>query len=316
MEPIYNSGYSIGTLQTDLGQQRRSNTRNAGPLLDAYQQWAQAQASEHPEFALTATEVEETKTALHRQGNEIRGNATTTADNGYEIPSGIKNRVNRFLQSDAGITYVHGQDVSQINTLMRTNGPIDQFEDTTLYQEASGDDKLRMATVMGKLANQSGERHWQAVIDRIEGGQVRSMDELKAEVPANLRGDRDNALRGAELAVALRNASADNPLHGAWQDVTANPLVNPTKLDHDPARPDLKAEYSTVKSLFATPAQAHGFVTALDHGQPVAKEIKFRGGGPDETAGMYASGSGFVHWNRDGKGFAHVNGHWQEADRS
>lgn len=316
MEPIYNSGYSIGTLQTDLGQQRLSATRNAGPLLEAYQQWAETQRTEHPQLPLTASEVEQTKTALHRQGNEIRGNAATTADNGYDVPAGIKNRLNQFLESDAGISYVHGQDVAQVNTLMRANGPIDQLKETTLYQQASGDDKLRMATVMGKLANQSGERHWQAVIDRIEGGQVRSLDALKAEVPAHLHGDRDNALRGAELAVALRNAGTDNPLRGAWQDVTANPLVNPTRLDQDAAHPDLKAEYSTVKSLFATPEQGQSLVRALDDEHGMAKDIKFRGAGADETAGLYASGHDFVHWNRDGKGFAHVGGQWQEADRN
>jgi hypothetical protein len=93
LEPIYNSGYSIGTLQTDLGQQRDSAARNAGPLLDAYQQWARSQSATHPELELTTAEFTESKTALHRMGNEIRGDATTTADNGYDLSSGIKSRL-------------------------------------------------------------------------------------------------------------------------------------------------------------------------------------------------------------------------------
>jgi peptidoglycan hydrolase-like protein with peptidoglycan-binding domain len=199
---------------------------------------------------------------------------------------------------------------------MRADGPIDQLRDTTLYQQASTDDQLRMATVVGKLANQTGDRHWQRTINKVNSGEVQSLEDLKNEVPTNLRGDRDNALRGAELAISLRNATPENPLHGAWNDVIADPLVNPSHLDQDPAHADLKAEYSTIKSLFTTPAQGQLLVQALDDGRDLAKDVKFRGAVMDETAGLYASGHDFVHWNRDGQGYGHVEGKWQEIDRN
>ncbi len=315
LEPIYNSGYSIGTLQTDFGQQRNDPNRNADLLLDSYQEWAQGQARERPGLALTQTEYDQTSDALRRQGNEIRGDRGTVTDNGYDVPAGIKTRLNEFLRSDAGITFVHGQDVRQVNHLMREGGAIRQLEDTTLYRNATTDDQVRMATVIAKLENQDGRRNWPGIITRIENGTIDSVADLNAAVPQHLHGDRDNALRGAELAISLRGAEERNPLSQAWDNVVANPLVNPTQLDRDPARPNLEAEYSTVKNLFLASAQAKTFSEALDAGTTRAQDVRFQGAPAGHTTGFYASGSDFVQWNREGQGYANINGRWSEIDR-
>jgi hypothetical protein len=264
LEPVYNSGYSIGTLQSDFGQQRDDRNRNPAHFLDAYQTWAAGQTQQNPNQALTQIERDQANQALRRQGNEIRGNETIAADNGYDIPVGIKTKLNQFMASDAGITYVHNQDVRQVNHLLREGGAVRQLEDTGLYRNATQDDQIRMATVIAKLIakleNQDGDRHWPRIIQRINNGGITSLQGIKAGVPEHLHGDRDNALRGAEVVIALRNADAQSPLHAAWQNVVANPLVNPTQLGQDRAHPHLDAVYSTVKNLFLVPGQSKAFV--------------------------------------------------------
>jgi len=314
LEPIYNSGYSVGTLQTDFGQQRNDANRNADQLLNAYQEWAR-QPGQRPNLALTQAEYDQASDALRRQGNEIRGDRQTVTDNGYDVPAGIKTRLNEFLQSDAGITFVHNQDVRQVNHLLRDGGAVRELADTALYRNATADDQIRMATVISKLENQDGRRNWPGIINRIENGTIASVDDLNAAVPRHLQGDRDNALRGAELVIALRGAEADNPLRGAWRDVMANPLVNPTQLDQDRAHPNLPAEYSTVKNLFLAPAQGRAFVEALDAGGTRAQDVRFQGAPAGHTAGLYVSGHDFVQWNRDGHGHANIGGRWQEVER-
>jgi len=316
LEPVYNSGYSIGTLQTDFGQQRNDPNRSADRLLNAYQTWAQTQAAEHPELALSQQEFEQASQALRRQGNEIRGDRTTTADNGYDIPAGIKTRLNAFMASDAGITYVHNQDVRQVNQLLRADGAVRALEATALYQGASQDDQIRMTTVIAKLENQDGNRHWPDIIRQIGDGSIDSLDGIKAGVPQHLQGDRDNALRGAEVLIALRNSDAQNPLHAAWQHVATDPLANPTQLNQDPTRPNLQAEYATIKNLLLVPDQGRALVQALDTGGTRARDIRFQGAPNDQTAGFYAAGNDFAVWNRDGHGYANINGQWSSVERS
>jgi hypothetical protein len=134
-------------------------------------------------------------------------------------------------------------------------------------------------------------------------------------VPRHLLGDRDNALRGAELVISLRGAEVGNPLRSAWQDVVANPLVNPTQLDQNRARPDLEAEYSTVKNLFLAPDQGRRFNEALDAGGTRAQTVNFGGAPAGDTAGLYVSGNDFVQWNREGQGYSNIGGQWREIER-
>lgn len=117
------------------------------------------------------------------------------------------------------------------------------------------------------------------------------------------------------MVISLRGAEADNPLRGAWRDVVANPLVNPTQLDQDRVRPNLEAEYSTVKNLFLAPDQGRQFSEALDAGGTRAQAVNFGGAPAGHTAGFYASGSDFVQWNREGQGYSNIGGQWREIER-
>lgn len=128
MDPVGNSGYSIGTLQTDLGQ----HPEVAGQLVDAYQAWA---GTVQPGWVLTDAQRAQTASDLGRNGRAIE------AQNGRPVDATVKSHLDTFLATDAGKTFVHDRDVAQIYTLMRPGGGMDRLRGTTLYQTPPGTTK-------------------------------------------------------------------------------------------------------------------------------------------------------------------------------
>ena len=317
LEPADNSGYTIGTLQTDMGQHYRPNVPGGEnvprDLVNAYQNWAR---STHPDWVLTDLEAQQTISDLGRNGNAIR------AQQGRAVDATVKSRIDSFLSTDDGINWVHARDVAQANKLM--DRVITPLQRSDVYQNASADDQVRLAVIVGKAFNQNEDRST-ALIEAIERNQYQSVAEVNAAVnnlSPRRTGDyfeqgRDKALLGANVVNSLRNTGPDNPLSSAWQNVLANPLVNPTLLNQDQAHPNLDSEYPTVKGLFLHYDRAQPFTESLERGgayqnAPVDRQnpSQFTG------AGFYASGNDFVTWNRNGEGHAYIGGAWSEVDRS
>ncbi|ALN81140.1 XVIPCD domain-containing protein [Lysobacter antibioticus] len=314
MQPVGNSGYSIGTLQTDLGQ----HPDVVPSLVDAYQGWARAN---HPERVLSAAERTQTIADLGRNGNTI------TAQGGRAMDARIEGNLNEFLRSDAGVTYIHNRDVAQANELV--SGVMAQVSQTALYRNSTPDDQVRLTTMVAKVENQSGTRWTPALLRDMNNGTHNNVADVSGAIDRLLprtSGDRDYmetgrdaALQGAEVMIALRNADSRSPMHQTWQDVMANPLVNPSQTGQDAARPHLAAEYDTAKNLFLQKVEAPALIHALDQGGAYAygrpqQEGQGRAGRP--TAGLYASGNDFVVWNRDGSGHSNIGGVWADVDRN
>ncbi len=306
MAPVGNSGFSIGTLQTDLGQ----HPEVARTLVGAYQDWARAN---HPEWVLNANQQTQTVGDLSRTGDTIR------AQGGREMDATVKSHLDQFLRSDDGIRYVHDNDATQANKLMRD--VYTPLRETDLYRNATPDDQVRMAAIVGKAYNQS-EVWGGRILDRIESGQYRSVADVSNGVGGLLRGDqdymqtgRDAAVQGAEVVNALRNTHAQNPLNATWNNVLAgNPLVDPTRLDQDAARPNLPHEYATVKDLFLQKGEAPAFIQALDRGSTSMHGRTDRQGAFNDD-GLYAAGNNFVVWDRNGAGHAQIDGQWRDVQR-
>ena len=311
MDPVGNSGYSIGTLQTDLGQHPEA----VPPLLDAYQAWAR---TAHPDRVLSDAQRAQATADLGRDGNAIR------RDGGRDLDATVKSHLGEFLRSDDGRTFVHNRDVAQVDELM--TGVMARVQQTALYRSATPDDQARLATIVGKVQNQSGDRWTPGMLRSMDDGTFRNVADVSGAVDNLLprtTGERDymesgrnHALAGAEVLIGLRNANAQSPLHDTWQHVVANPLVNPTQVGNDPMQPNLAAEYQTVKTLFLQPGEARPFTTALDQGGAYAYGRPQPEGTRAATAGLYASGNDFAIWNRDGAGHAQIGGVWSELDRS
>lgn len=309
MQPIGNSGLSIGTLQTDLGQHPGA----VPPLVDAYQAWAR---THRPDAVLSDAQRAQTIADLGRDGNAIR------AQQGRPLDAGVRANLDAFLRSDDGISFVHNRDVAQVDTLM--TGVMARVQQTALYRDSAPDDQVRLATIVAKVQNQSGDRWTPALLRNMDNGTHASVADVSRAVDRLLpraaddymETGRDHALAGAEVLIALRNADQRSPLHQTWRDVMANPLVNPTQLDNVAARPNLRAQYDTVKTLFLQPAESPALIAALDRGGTHAYGRPQAEGNLAPTAGLYAMGNDLVVWNRDGVGHANIGGTWSDFART
>ena len=335
LAPVGNSGYSIGEMQTDLGQHKKV----AQSLVSEFQRWAK---TNHPDWTLTDQQASQLTADLGRDGHDIRDpNYLSDAQRyaakhhlkhpyypdslmpktGPDIAQTFKAHVNTYLASDAGKTFVHRLDVSQANELV---GSVRRpLEETHLYEAANADDRTKIFAMVAKAYNQRPATA-RDILNQLRDGKITSLAEISNEIGTSMKRDprhpdqptymetgRDAALAGAEVFNALRNASKDNPLHTAWQDVLANPLVDPTKLKADLAHPRLAEEYATVKALFVQPAQGMALVNALEKGASYAY------GDPNSphSRGFYAQGGYFLQWDRDGRGRAYIDDQWSEFSR-
>lgn len=315
IEAADRSGYSIGTIQTDLGQHYQPNVRGGenvpADLVNAYQSWAR---THHPDWVLNQAQVTQTTADLGRNGPAIR------ADQGRDIDATVRTRLDSFLASEVGMTWVHDRDVAQVDKLMdRAIAPLQRSQ---LYRDAAGDDQVKLAAMVAKVYNQN-QTQAQPILNALERGQYRSVTDVSNAIGAlspsatdYFQTGRDKALHGADVVNALRNSHPSSPLRPVWDHVTANPLINPTRLEQDRAHPNLPGEYATVRRLFVNYEQAESFIHALDRGGAYqqARTSQTRPGRFDDN-GVYAAGNDFVTWDRQGNGHAYVRGVWSEVDR-
>jgi len=289
MHPIGNSGFSIGTLQTDLGQHPEVATQ----LTDAYQTWAR---TAHPDWALNAAQRTQTIDDLGRTGRQI------TAQHGRPLDATVKSHLDSFMASDAGVDFVHRHDTAQVDRLMtKAIGPLQQ---TPLYQHASEQDQARLITMTAKLYNQS-EVYGNRLVGQLQNNEHHSVDDVKHSIdryPDYVRDGRDHALAGTALFNDMQATGANHPLRPAWDHVLTNPTVNPTQLGNDPTHPNLPHEYAAIRDAFTDPAHSRGMVQALGEGGSYANTQNKRG--------FVAEGRDLVTWDRSGHAQALVNGQW------
>jgi hypothetical protein len=195
MEPVANSGYSFGTLQIDLGQ----HPVVARDLLDSYQAWA----TTHPDRAtleLGQNDYDTMLESLQRTGRQMR------AENAVDID---RSRINRFLASDAGRTFVHGLDAEHVSGVTDTDevvgnrdSALERLQRLHLYRNGTGDEQAQLAGMIMKLQNQAGGRHWPGLLDRVEAGTLASPDDVKTAIngllPDQRNGDSDYLQSGAD----------------------------------------------------------------------------------------------------------------------
>jgi hypothetical protein len=293
LAPVAASGYSIGTLQNDLGQ---SGGVVATQLIDAYQTWA---TRENKDWVLDEASRARTIADLSRNGHQI-----SDRDHGRDLDAAVKSHVNAFLRSDEGVSFVHDRDTTQVNKLMsRVVAPL---RTSQLYQHASSDDQARLIAMSAKVYNQS-EVFGQRIADGINGGAYRTTTEVNDAIdhlPRYVRSGRDHALSGADLFNAMQHATPGNAMHAPWQEVLADPLVNPSRLSADAARSHLAQTYPTVKDMFVDPLHGRHMLNALEVGGSYARTANGRG--------FYAEGHNFVEWSKAGDGRAFIDGQWCE----
>ena len=310
LTPADNSGYSIGTIQTDMGQHYQPHKHGGEnvpkDLVDAYQGWAK---TNHKDWVLDHTQEAQTISDLGRNGHKIR------ADAGRPVDAGVQSHLDSFLASKEGITWVHNRDVSQVNKLM--DDAVTPIKGSDVYKHATPDDQVRLAAITAKAYNQN-ETQGKILVHDVAANKYHSVAEVGASLnhlDGYFRDGRDGALSGAKVVNSLRNGDATNPLSTTWQNVASNSLVNPTELDKAPG--NLAAEYPTVKGLFVHDDKAVPFITALDKGGAYqSTPLDRHHPGEFKGAGFVAEGKEFVSWGADGQGHAFTNNTWSTVNRS
>lgn len=315
LEPADNSGYSIGTIQTDLGQHYQpADPRGENvprDLVNAYQGWA---ARERPNDVLSEDEVAQTISDLGRNGRQIR------AQDGRALDATVKSNIDDFLASDEGVTWVHERDVAQVNKLMREAIPV--LQQSEVYQNASLDDQVRLATIVSKAYNQN-ETAGARLLTGLRDDRYQNFSDVSTAIDSlfpragdYLESGRDRALLGANVVNALRNADPGSPLRVSWDLVRENSLTNPTQLDRRPNGERLAHAYPVVRNMFVEYDRSPHFIDALNvggtyaHGRTSREDAsRFSG------SGLYAAGDDMVVWNASGKGDAYIGGTWQSIDR-
>lgn len=316
MQPVANSGYSFGTLQIDLGQ-HPDVARN---LLDGFQGWAALQP-DRASLELEPGDYERVLASLQRTGRQMR------AANAIDID---RSAVNRYLAADDGRIFVHRLDTAHVEGMTAVDAVVgnrdtalERLQRTALYRSAPGAEQAELAGMFMKLQNQAGRARWPALLEQVESGALVSTGAVKAAIdgllpnrsghPDYLQSGADNTLRGVGVLNALRGAHADNPLSQAWSIVVAEPLVGPVAARRTEGT-DAGIEYEVVRSLFLTPESSRRLIVALDAGATLAHGQPHRQANGSRQAGFYVAGNDMVHWNRNGQGWACLDGQWRRID--
>lgn len=324
MTPVGNSGFTIGTLQTDFG----AHPEVATDLVAAYQTWA---AKQTPSLALADNEKAQTVSDLQRNGKAIN------ADHNRALDETIRGNINKFLASDDGVTFVHDHDRSQVEHLMRTGdgkmdpgGALHQLQQTDLYKNAGLDDQAKLATIAMKLENQAGKSQYPKIISGIKDGSLTSVDDVVTKVDAMLPNKVKNgkeipdyietgvhhALAGTEVFNKLRAAQPGNPLHDAFNAVVADPLRSPVDLKNDAIHPGTRYQYDAIKTLFLQNGQASKLVGALDQDESFGYDLKKKNGKVSaQSSSLFGADNDFVSFDGNGHGTAFVGGKWSSVER-
>ncbi|MBS0343723.1 MAG: hypothetical protein JSS56_24735, partial [Proteobacteria bacterium] len=231
LQPIGNSGYTVGEMQTDLGARPKA----AQDLVHRFQVWARAR---HPDWVMSTAQEEHAATELGRDGNKIRDPDYVAHDEAYQkthhnqhIPSFLlpdkgsdiepvlKERLNKYLASDEGKSFVHVLDVAQVEDLKKNVGK--RLQVTPLYKQSSLEDQAKLFGMVAKAYNQ-GPLQAGKILTGIENKSLTSLDDVHKRIGTladYMRTGRDHALDGVKVFNALSSASEKNSIHAPWQAV-------------------------------------------------------------------------------------------------
>ena len=240
LSPIDNSSYSMGVIQTDLGQHPDVAKR----LVERFQMWAE---KNHPNLKFEQKEVPLFIKELSRTGIDIN------REGGRPLNPKIKPALNEFLKSKEGIDFVHAHDVKQIGELHQKI-----FEPLTrspAYKNSSYEDQLKLSVALAKLANIggfNGTRKFMENIFRNKDGKFDNFQEVYEQIKQSQWRDNlsdiNHALQGAKVFIALEKSNPNIPLHQAWDAIRPLALANPNNFSGE-----AKRQRDEIKALFINP---------------------------------------------------------------
>jgi hypothetical protein len=305
-----NSGYSIGTLQTDLGQ-RYQPTVPGGvnvprDLIEATQAWAVAHA---PQQAFPDREAMDAAIAdFGRTGRKIE------FDGFRDVDAASLARVNAFLGSEHGVAWVHARDAAQVERVM--SEAIAPLQATPAYQAMSAEDQLQAAVIAGKLFNQS-EVNGRRLIERMADGRIGTLPEVDQFVNSRMpsgqdfyQTGKDHARHGAEVIQALRDAPADTAMARVWTDLQSDPVRQPVLAARGQVGEGVDRSHQLALELFFDSSTGKAIVDAANQGKQWAT-----GREPARGAGALVAGDSVAVWGREGPVHVYRHGEWSSHAR-
>jgi len=307
LEPAGNSGYSIGTLQTDLGQRYQPDVEGGvnvpRDLVEATQAWALAHAPKRafPDQANIDFAIAD----FGRTGEKIREH------DGRDVDAEALARVNAFLGSQHGVAWVHARDAAQVDRVMTE--AIVPLQATAAYQAMSPDERIMAAVMVGKLFNQN-ERRGERVSDEVAAGTISDVAEINARIDGHggyLRSGNDHATTGLAPITALRAAPEGTAFAAVWADVQSDPVRLPVLAERDLPASGVDRSHQILRELALDPERGARIVDAANRGA----QQSF-GRAPAEGGGAMVAGDTVALWGSRGDVQVFRDRQWESVDRA
>jgi peptidoglycan hydrolase-like protein with peptidoglycan-binding domain len=299
LQAAENSGYSVGTLQTDLGQRPQT----ASALMAATLAWAESRT---PPVPLPSAAVWDAGALdIARNGGTIR------ADGGRDVDPTVLAPVRAFLGSPEGVTWVHRQDSAQVDKLI--SNVVTPLQATAAYQAMSPDDRLATAVMVGKLYNQS-EVSGTRVLNAIAAGELTTLAQIDARIDrfGGYREQGNNHVtQGIAPIAALRAAPAGTAFAAVWADLQANPIREPVLAERGLTATGIDRSHQIARELALDYDRAPAVLDAADRGAQLS-----RGRAPSGGSGAMVSGDTVAIWGAAGPVHLFRDGQWESHDRA
>ncbi len=297
--PIGNSGYSLGSLQSDFGQRAYL----VDDLVSKYETWAGTNpdrlVSEDADLAAT----------LKMNGRTLDSNRTDYTER--PISTADTTKFNTFLKSDEGRQTVWEMDQKQINEKLLPFA--DKIMATSMFDALTDEtEKIEVLSVSMKLFNQA-EGKANSLLKKIEDGKLTSFSDIETELTSTnnasyIRSGFNHTKEGADLFNKV--TKSDTLLEDWLVAQTSTDLSLLTELEY---KDDLR--YQVLNRLFRNPDKGSEFVDNLEQGEPMLIAVpRTLQDGSAKIIGIDKNGDLFSA-DQDGTNLSqYIDGSWQQKD--
>lgn len=297
--PIGDSGYSVGSMQTDFGQ--RSTFVN--DFVAKYESWA---GGDPNKLIDNSTDL---RVILKTKGKQLDANRVDMSE--WPIPAEDSAKFNAYLKSDQGRQDIWELDQKQIQKLIPFAKKVMA---TPMFQALTDDaEKINVISTTMKLYNQA-EGKANGLLKKMESGKLNSFADIETEINiGNYKTFIQTGFKGTKEGAELYNKIlGSNSVVRGWlvNHGTAN-LNTLNEIDYKD-----NPEFQVLNRLFRDPIKGKTFVDRLEQGLPV-EPWNVPSALNDGTNKVIAvDKNGIVYTiDPDGKNVHQfINGHWEQKE--
>ena len=296
--PLNNSGYSVGVLQSDLGQRQEL----ASSLTKSYYQWA----GDDPNRLIGRSSAQ-LESVLRQQGRyQLVPNANSDDLSKRPLNNEEMAKFNAFLQTDDGRQAVWAADLKQIEKLGNFG---DRIIASQTYQSLTNDvERIKVLTSGMKLYNQS-ESYGNTFLEKLNQRPLTWEQVASAVIdgrPKYIISGFDHVIEGANLYNKIINSTT--PL-AVWLADLSNQnlsILGQRGFADDP-------RYQVMERLFRDADAGSKFVDSVAQGNPALMSLPKGLNGEVRIIGVDKSGQIFSADGDGSKFQRYINGGWSSS---